>query len=125
LNQKETLESLEVENRFAKIAVKSVLENPGRLYNPLYLYGAGKEKMLSAVHNEIQEKYTEADVLLIEDLEQVEENMPKQKEVLDILNHRLEEHKQVIIFANKPPKELKLDDRLKARLTWGLTIDVR
>lgn len=139
-----TLASLDNENRFAKVAVGAVIEKLGKLYNPLYLYGdnlAERERFLSAICNEIakneklalecikaenmQDGNKDADVLLIYDLDKIEENAEKQKEILDTLNIRLKEQQQIIFFAQKQPKDLQIDERLKSRLTWGLIVEIR
>ncbi len=52
-------------NQFARAAAQSVAENPGRAYNPLFLYGGsglGKTHLLHAIGNEILSKSPRAHV---------------------------------------------------------------
>ncbi len=60
LNPKYTFESFVVGNgnQFAHAACLSVSQNPGKVYNPLFLYGGvglGKTHLLSAIGNEIHQ----------------------------------------------------------------------
>lgn len=52
-------------NQFARAAAQSVAENPGRAYNPLFLYGGsglGKTHLLHAIGNEILSRNPRAQV---------------------------------------------------------------
>ena len=70
LNPKYTFESFIVgdSNKFAYMAAVSVAENPGKTYNPLFLYGGvglGKTHLLHAVGNYLNEHRPDLNVLYV------------------------------------------------------------
>ena len=132
---------LQKENRFAKAAIQVILEKPGQLYNPLYLYGEetkrkglvlnivkeSTKKGLKVVQKKaknIEEGQPEADILILDELEQIEEDVEKQNQLVDRINERIDETKQMVFWANKSPEQLQLIDKLKSRLTCGLVVDI-
>lgn len=132
---------LQEENKFAKAAIQVILEKPGKLYNPLYLYGEetkrkglvlnivkeSTKKGLKVVQKKaknIEEGQPEADILILDELEQIEEDVEKQNQLVDRINERIDETKQMVFWANKSPEQLQLIDKLKSRLTWGLVVDI-
>ncbi|NCO68969.1 MAG: chromosomal replication initiator protein DnaA [Acidobacteria bacterium] len=55
-------------NQFARAAASSVADNPGRAYNPLFLYGGsglGKTHLLHAIGNEIQLHQPQAQICYV------------------------------------------------------------
>ncbi|MDF7666552.1 chromosomal replication initiator protein DnaA [Orbaceae bacterium ESL0727] len=163
INQKHTFESF-VEgksNQLAVAAAKQVAENPGKAYNPLFLYGStglGKTHLLHAVGNKIMQikqdnkvvymhserfvqdmvkalqnnaieefknYYRSVDALLIDDIQFFANKERSQEEFFHTFNSLLEGNQQIILTSDRYPKEINgVEDRLKSRFGWGLTIAI-
>ncbi|SCB77910.1 chromosomal replication initiator protein DnaA [Gilliamella intestini] len=163
INHKHTFNSF-VEgksNQLAAAAAKQVAENPGKAYNPLFLYGStglGKTHLLHAVGNQIMASKTNAkvvymhserfvqdmvkalqnnaieefknyyrsvDALLIDDIQFFANKERSQEEFFHTFNSLLEGNQQIILTSDRYPKEIDgVEDRLKSRFGWGLTIAI-
>lgn len=154
-------------NKFAQAAALSVAENPGRMYNPLFIYGnsgLGKTHLMHAIGNYIIEnsnkkvlyvtsdqfiqdfislnkkhdgetnfnyidffknKYRNIDVLIIDDIQFLGGATGTQKEFFHTFNTLYNDSKQIIISSDRSPDDLKLlEDRLRTRFCWGLTVNI-
>jgi chromosomal replication initiator protein len=148
-------------NQLAKAASRQVAENPGRAYNPLFLYGGvglGKthlmhsiahlvkqrnpEARIAYVHserfvgdmvralqhnsmNEFKTAYRSLDALLIDDIQFFAGKERSQEEFFHTFNELLEGQHQVILTCDRYPKEVEgLEERLKSRFGWGLTVAI-
>jgi len=148
-------------NQLAKAASHQVAENPGRAYNPLFLYGGvglGKTHLMHAIAHMIKERDSEAriayvhserfvgdmvralqhnsmnefkaayrslDALMIDDIQFFANKDRSQEEFFHTFNELLEGQHQVILTCDRYPKEVEgLEDRLKSRFGWGLTVAV-
>jgi chromosomal replication initiator protein len=148
-------------NQLAKAAAQQVAENPGRAYNPLFLYGGvglGKTHLMHAiahlvrsrdaearvayVHserfvgdmvralqhntmNEFKTAYRSLDALLIDDIQFFAGKERSQEEFFHTFNELLEGQHQVILTCDRYPKEVDgLEERLKSRFGWGLTVAI-
>ena len=148
-------------NQLAKAAALQVAENPGRAYNPLFLYGGvglGKTHLMHAiahlikhrdeeariayVHserfvsdmvralqhtkmNEFKTAYRSLDALLIDDIQFFADKDRSQEEFFHTFNELLEGQHQVILSCDRYPKEVAgLEERLKSRFGWGLTVAI-
>lgn len=163
INHKHTFDSF-VEgksNQLAVAAAKQVAENPGKAYNPLFLYGStglGKTHLLHAVGNQIlaikvnakvvymhserfvqdmvkalqnnaieefKNYYRSVDALLIDDIQFFANKERSQEEFFHTFNSLLEGNQQIILTSDRYPKEINgVEDRLKSRFGWGLTIAI-
>jgi len=148
-------------NQLAKAAALQVAENPGRAYNPLFLYGGvglGKTHLMHAIahlikqndpeariayvhserfvgdmvralqHNSMNEfktAYRSLDALLIDDIQFFAGKERSQEEFFHTFNELLEGQHQVILTCDRYPKEVEgLEERLKSRFGWGLTVAI-
>ena len=148
-------------NQLARAAAVQVAENPGKAYNPLFVYGGvglGKTHLMHAVghmmlgrkpsarivylhserfvadmvkalqHNAIAEfkrHYRSVDGLLIDDIQFFAGKERSQEEFFHTFNALLEGQQQVIMTCDRYPKELDgLEERLKSRFGWGLTVAI-
>jgi chromosomal replication initiator protein len=148
-------------NQLARAAAVQVAENPGRAYNPLFIYGGvglGKTHLMHAIgnqilarnrdariayvhserfvgdmvralqHNTINEfktAYRSLDALLIDDIQFFAGKERSQEEFFHTFNALLEGQQQVILTCDRYPKEVEgLEERLKSRFGWGLTVSI-
>src|SRR5579859_5045024 len=148
-------------NQFALAAAHQIAENPGRAYNPLFIYGGvglGKTHLMHSVghlilqrnpkarisyvhserfvndmvralqHNTINEfkrQYRSVDALLIDDIQFFVGKERSHEEFFHTFNALLEGQQQVILTCDRYPKEVEgLEERLKSRFGWGLTVPV-
>ncbi|HUO80998.1 MAG TPA: chromosomal replication initiator protein DnaA [Steroidobacteraceae bacterium] len=148
-------------NQLAKAAARQVADNPGRAYNPLFIYGGvglGKTHLMHAVANAMKARRPEArvayvhserfvgdmvralqhntiadfkqayrtlDALLIDDIQFFAGKERSQEEFFHTFNALLEGQQQVILTCDRYPKEVHgLEERLKSRFGWGLTVSI-
>ena len=78
----------------------------------------------SAIQN-FKNKYRNIDVLMIDDIQYLEIANKTQQEFFNTFNELHGNNKQIIITSDRSPDDLKkLEDRLRTRFNWGLTIDI-
>jgi chromosomal replication initiator protein len=148
-------------NQLAKAAALQVGENPGKSYNPLFIYGGvglGKTHLMQAIGNAMVKKnprsrvsyihserfvgdmvkglqhntisdfkrsYRSLDALLIDDIQFFAGKERSQEEFFHTFNALLEGQKQIVLTCDRFPKEVNgLEERLKSRMGWGLTVSI-
>ncbi|MDE2306172.1 MAG: chromosomal replication initiator protein DnaA [Gammaproteobacteria bacterium] len=148
-------------NQLAKAAAIQVADNPGKAYNPLFIYGGvglGKTHLMHAVANKLRERnagvrlayvhserfvgdmvkalqhntindfksaYRSLDALMIDDIQFFAGKERSQEEFFHTFNALLESQQQVILTCDRYPKEVDgLEERLKSRFGWGLTVAI-
>ena len=148
-------------NQLASAAARQVAQNPGKTYNPLFIYGGtglGKTHLMHALGNqlrvyqpearvaylhsekfigdmvralqhgamnEFKRHYRSLDALLIDDIQFFAGKERSQEEFFHTFNALLEGRQQVILSCDRYPKEVQgLEDRLKSRFGWGLTVAI-
>ena len=148
-------------NQLARAAAAQVAENPGKAYNPLFIYGGvglGKTHLMHAIANRIRQQNPEArvayvhserfvgdmvralqgnainefkqayrtlDALLIDDIQFFAGKERSQEEFFHTFNALLEGQQQVVLTCDRYPKEVEgLEERLKSRFGWGLTVAI-
>ncbi len=148
-------------NQLARAAAVQVGENPGRAYNPLFIYGGvglGKTHLMHAVGNlmrerhpgariayvhserfvsdmvralqhntiaEFKQTYRTLDALLIDDIQFFAGKDRSQEEFFHTFNTLFEGQQQIILSCDRYPKEVAgLEERLKSRFGWGLTVAI-
>ncbi|KPN71404.1 chromosomal replication initiator protein DnaA [Neisseria sp. 83E34] len=148
-------------NRIAAAAAQSIVENPGKSYNPFFLYGStglGKTHLVQAIGNELlknkpdakvrymhsddyirsfmnavrsnsyetfKQQYKQYDLLIIDDIQFIKGKERTMEEFFYLYNHFHNEKKQLILTCDVLPTKIEdMDDRLKSRFSWGLTLEL-
>ena len=70
-------------------------------------------------------KYRQADILLVDDIQFLEGKPATQEEFFKIFDYLHENNKQIVITSDRMANDLKLMSRLKSRFSWGLPVDVK
>ena len=72
-----------------------------------------------------KDKYRNIDVLIIDDIQFLAGATQTQQEFFHTFNNLYNDKKQIIISSDRSPNDLKLlEDRLRTRFCWGLTVDI-
>jgi chromosomal replication initiator protein len=70
-------------------------------------------------------KYHHVDVILFDDVQSLEGKIETTSEVFQIFNRFKAQNKQIVLSADRAPKDIDLDARYKSRFASGITIDIQ
>ena len=84
--------------------------------------------LVSSLRNKSSDKYKRfyrsLDVLLIDDIQFLQNRLNFEEEFCHTFEALIQQSKQVIVTSDKPPTELKLSERMIARMEWGLVAHI-
>jgi len=149
-------------NQLAHAAARAIANNPGTVYNPVFIYGTtgvGKTHLVNAIGHAVFEKnpsakvvylsseafvnelisclrhqrmeefkkrFRKVDVLIVDDVQFLAGRERTQEEFFHTFNTLHEARRQIVLTSDKFPKDIPdLEERLRNRFEWGLTVDIQ
>lgn len=102
-----------------------------------YIHGNSKKTKIQAITTEafindivdnlrsksidkMKRYYRTLDVLLVDDIQFLQNRLNFEEEFCNTFETLINQNKQIVITSDKPPSQLKLSERMIARMEWGL-----
>ena len=90
-------------------------------------------EFIESIHNNtnptatksFRDKYRKVDVLMMDDVQFLAGKEGTQEEMFHTFNELYLAGKQIILSSDRPPKEIKIADRLKTRFAFGVIADIQ
>ena len=111
-------------------AIANTMRSRQRSANIVYVKGdeLTNELVTSILEKQgaqMREKYRQADLLLVDDVQFIAGKKQTQEEFFHTFNALYESGHQIVLTSDRPPSEMTLlEDRLRTRFEWGLLVDV-
>lgn len=86
-----------------------------------FIYTKKDSKNIEFFYN----KYRNADILLVDDIQFLENKTATQEEFFKVFDYLHENNKQIVITSDRMASDLKLMSRLKSRFSWGMPVDIK
>lgn len=82
------------------------------------------ENLRSKSVDKMKRFYRSLDVLLVDDIQFLQSRLNFEEEFCNTFESLINQNKQIVITSDKPPGQLKLSERLIARMEWGLVANI-
>ena len=112
-------------------AIGNVIHKDHPDYRIIYIKGEEfTNQLINAISDgqmeQFRNKYRQADLLLIDDIQFIAGKERTQEEFFHTFNALYESGRQIVLTSDRPPKEMNtLEDRMKTRFEWGLLVDIQ
>ena len=110
-------------------AIAHHVQSSKKRLNVLYITAEGfindlVSHLKSKSLDKMKQKYRSLDILLVDDIQFLQNRPNFEEEFCATIEVLINQNKQVVITSDKPPGQLKLSERLIARMEWGLVAHI-
>ncbi len=112
-------------------AISNEIKSRNPNTNIIYVTGeAFANELINAIQqkkdtSQFHEKYRNADVLLVDDVQFIAGKESTQEEFFHTFNELHKVGKQIVLTSDRSPKDIKtLEERIRSRFEWGLMVDI-
>lgn len=128
-------------NKFAltclKVVSETIKKKKAPIYNPIFISGLididrynifkslfdlSDIEIIDCKKDNSKLDVDNQKVLIIENIDVITNDFAYQKRIVNIINESLDKNIQLIICSNLNLQALKLEEKLKSRLSWGISL---